>query len=133
MCLMSRRALHSSPADRYEDYGVECQRFGESSDIPNTLENPHGVIPEIVFLCETRRAVSRMEFDSKKLGYDCCLAVGRPGFGGGLALLRRSEVDVCVRSYSLHHIDVVIQKQKELSWRFTGIYGHLKTGMKKHT
>lgn len=42
-------------------------------------------------------------------------------------------MDVCVRSYSLHHIDVVIQKQKELSWRFTGIYGHLKTGMKRHT
>lgn len=56
-----------------------------------------------------------MEFDRKNLGYGCCLTVGRSGIGGGLALLWRSEVDVCVRSYSLHHINVVIQKQKELS------------------
>lgn len=71
--------------------------------------------PEIVFLCETRRVVSRMQFDRKTLGYGCCLTVGRFGIRGGLALLWRLEVDVCVRSYSLHHINVVIQKQNELS------------------
>lgn len=88
---------------------------------------------EIVFLCETRKVVSKMEVNSRNLGYECCLVVGRTGTGGGLALMWRQEVDLYVRSYSLHHIDAIIKQHEELSWRFSGIYGHPEAGMKKHT
>lgn len=42
----------------------------------------------------------------------------------------RQEVDL---SYSLHHIDAIIKQHEELSWRFSGIYGHPEARMKKHT
>lgn len=36
---------------------------------------------KIVFLCETRKVVSKMEVNSRNLGYECCLVVGRTGTG----------------------------------------------------
>lgn len=41
--------LYCSPTNCHEDYGVECWKFGESSNIPNTSQNPHKLRPKIVF------------------------------------------------------------------------------------
>lgn len=87
----------------------------------------------LYFLCETKGVVTKLESDCRKLRYNCCLVVGRSNSGGGLALMCWHELDVNVRSYSLHYTDIVIKKNKELSWWFIGIYGHLETGMKRHT
>ena len=52
---------------------------------------------------------------------------------GGLALLWKNSMDIVVDSASLNHIDVIINKGKDDAWRFTGIYGHLKSSRKDET
>lgn len=43
---------------------------------------------------------------------------------GGLALLWSDTVELCVRSFSLNHVDSIITNPSLVEWRFTGFYGH---------
>ena len=52
---------------------------------------------------------------------------------GGLALLWRNSVQIDVYSPSLNHIDVIVDKGKENSWRFTGVYGMPEASRKSET
>ena len=52
---------------------------------------------------------------------------------GGLALLWRNSVQIDVYSPSLNHIDVIVDKGKENSWRFTGVYGMPEASQKSET
>jgi hypothetical protein len=36
-------------------------------------------------------------------------------------------MDVLIKSYSYHHIDVVINEGNADAWRLTGVYGALET------
>ena len=49
--------------------------------------------------------------------------VSKVNLGGGLALFWKEGVEVSIDSSSLNHIDVLINKNKEDEWRFTGFYG----------
>lgn len=51
----------------------------------------------------------------------------------GLAVLWKHSVDIIVDSASQNHIDVIINKGKEETWRFTGIYGFPETIRKAET
>ena len=51
----------------------------------------------------------------------------------GLALLWKNSVQINVESSSLNHINVIVNKGKNDSWRFTSIYGMPKTGRKHET
>lgn len=43
---------------------------------------------------------------------------------GGLALLWKEEGwDVSIMSFSVNHIDVMIEDGNGVSWHFTGVYG----------
>ena len=42
----------------------------------------------------------------------------------------KHDVDLSVDTYSLNHIDMIINQGKEDEWRFTGFYGELE--MKNH-
>lgn len=44
-----------------------------------------------------------------------------------------SEVTVEIKSYSLHHIDVVVHSENGSYWRCTGVYGHPESAQKRHT
>ena len=47
--------------------------------------------------------------------------------GGGLVLLWRMDVQFRVVSSSLNHVDAIINKGRENTWRFIGFYGALET------
>ncbi|XVE50985.1 hypothetical protein DITRI_Ditri02bG0000900 [Diplodiscus trichospermus] len=65
-----------------------------------------------------------MEVLRIKLGFDCCLAVDCIGRAGGLALLWANDVNLEIKSYSISHIDAVIDDtHKNFKWRLTGFYG----------
>ena len=49
--------------------------------------------------------------------------VSKANLGGGLALFWKKGLEVDVKSSSLNHVDVLINKNKEDGWRFTGLYG----------
>lgn len=56
--------------------------------------------------------MSQMRKNCEQLCFTSCFVVGREGIRGGLAMLWSSEVMVKVKSYSLHHIDVVVHSEK---------------------
>lgn len=53
----------------------------------------------------------QMRKKSDVLHFPNCFAVSREGMGRGLAMLWSSEVVVEIKSYSLHHIDVVVHNE----------------------
>ena len=69
----------------------------------------------------------------KKLNFTNCFTVDRRGLGGGLALQWNDETIVEIKSYSKHHIDVIVHVENGCYWRCTGIYGHPEIDQKHHT
>lgn len=49
--------------------------------------------------------------------------MSKVNLGGGLALFWKKGLEVEVEPSSLNHVDVLINKNKEDGWRFTGFYG----------
>jgi len=69
-----------------------------------------------------------------KLGSYDGVAVDCRGRSGGVALLWEKTTQVSLLSYSLHHIDVIVEGVgSHNSWRFTGIYGWAETSQKIKT
>ena len=67
------------------------------------------------------------------LHFDEKWVVPRITRAGGLALLWKNSVQIDVDSSSLNYIDVIVNKGKDDSWRFTSIYGMLEVGRKHET
>ncbi|XVF61055.1 hypothetical protein PTKIN_Ptkin08bG0098200 [Pterospermum kingtungense] len=69
-----------------------------------------------------------------KWKFASCLAVPAVGRSGGLALLWQPNVEVHIQSYSNFHIDAnVFNKERNLWWRFTGLYGNYVTRQRVHS
>ena len=49
------------------------------------------------------------------------------GRGAGVAVMWKKDVDVLVDTYSLNHIDAIINKGKKDEWQFTDFYGKPNT------
>ena len=87
---------------------------------PQTVNELHDVVKKeglnLVFLMETRLTKSSLEWLRVRLRMRGCLGVDRHESGGrgGLVLLWDSTVDVTVRGYSVHHIDVEVNQSDGL-------------------
>ncbi|KAL5800890.1 hypothetical protein ACOSQ3_032522 [Xanthoceras sorbifolium] len=79
--------------------------------------------PNLVFLSETRLKGEWAAKIKTQLGFSGGLHVDCVGKSGGLMLLWNDVWDVSVLSFSRGHIDVVIEMENNLKWRFTGFYG----------
>uniref|UniRef100_A0A803PZ98 Reverse transcriptase domain-containing protein n=1 Tax=Cannabis sativa TaxID=3483 RepID=A0A803PZ98_CANSA len=79
--------------------------------------------PGMIFLSETRLTSARMEFVRIQLGFDSCFTVDAKGKSGGLALLWSKDYSVQIKSYTVSHIDAIVENNLGFSWRFTGFYG----------
>lgn len=82
----------------------------------------------MIFLSETKLSSSEFGRIKSKLRDFEGLAVDSMGRAGGLALMWRKDVDVVLRTMSVHHIDVVVRGGLgEDEWRLTGFYGWPET------
>ena len=82
----------------------------------------------VVFLTETKKKNAGMTKVRMKIGFENGFYVKKEGKGGGLAMLWRREVNLEIKSYSMHHIDAVITGEgARFQWRITGFYGHPET------
>ena len=82
----------------------------------------------VVFLTETKKKNAGMTKVRMKIGFENGFYVKNEGKGCGLAMLWRREVNLESRSYSMHHIDVVITGEgARFQWRLTSLYGHPET------
>ncbi|XP_060964152.1 uncharacterized protein LOC115722573 [Cannabis sativa] len=73
----------------------------------------------MIFLSETRLTSARMELVRIQLGF----TVDAKGKSGGLALLWSKDYSVQIKSYTVSHIDAIVENNLGFSWRFTGFYG----------
>lgn len=81
----------------------------------------------MVFLCETK--IHDSEFHKKlcfQIGFPKSEAMFSIVQSGGLAIFWKKDIDVCFRSKSHHHIDVLVDYASSSlpTWRFTGFYSH---------
>ncbi|XP_062006063.1 uncharacterized protein LOC133723263 [Rosa rugosa] len=85
--------------------------------------------PQIVFLCETKiSSVSGFRDLHHALGFPHSKEVLSVGQSGGLGMFWNDEVNVQVRTFSAHHIDLEIGGGPgDLRWRLTGFYGYPTT------
>lgn len=105
-----------------------CRGLGSipaSSALRRIVINEH---PQLLFLQETKLCQGEMDRVRRKLKYQFVVAVDCGGEGrgrrGGLALLWNQEWEVSIKSFSLNHIDAMIQMKEGVEWRYTGFYGH---------
>lgn len=82
------------------------------------------VVPDIIFLCETKIHVNEFDRIRRKCKMEGCFVVDSVGRKGGLAILWKDSFDVQVQSYSQNHIDTIIKRGGLDKIRFTGFYGH---------
>lgn len=82
----------------------------------------------MVFLCETKIEVRRLEMVKRRLGFQGCVGVNLIGRKGGLALLWRNPNVVEVFNFSQNHISAwVTTSLGNGKWLFTGFYGEPET------
>ena len=89
--------------------------------------------PEIMFFCETKLMGQLMKRRAAELNFQNCFAISSNGKGGGLAMMWKEGIEMEIKSYSKHHIDVVVQNNEGSSWRCTGVYDNPKSEERKHT
>ncbi|XP_030479107.1 uncharacterized protein LOC115696342 [Cannabis sativa] len=71
---------------------------------------------------ETKLPAGRGVHLKNKLHFDNVLEVPRQGLGG-LLLFWNNCIDVTVISYSLNHVDCIINNFNDMNWHFSGYYG----------
>ena len=89
--------------------------------------------PAVLFLAETWADEDRLAKLCDDLHFDEKWVVPRVTRAGGLALLWKNTVQITVDSSSLNYCDVIVNKGKDDSWRFTGMYGVPETRRKHET
>ena len=82
--------------------------------------------PKLVFLMETQKKRSYLERLRCCLNFDNIFIVPQKNRSGGLALQWMNEINLHIRTYSLHHINVVVNPRVDDAWHFTGFYGALE-------
>lgn len=53
-----------------------------------------------------------------RLWFKHCFAVGRRGLSGGIALLWHSSINLRIFSFSMHHIDSLVEIEEGVIWPF---------------
>ncbi|XP_019179571.1 PREDICTED: uncharacterized protein LOC109174786 [Ipomoea nil] len=101
-----------------------CRGLGGTRSVRELVGMVSKQRPVFVFLMETKAKSSKIEEVRIKLGFEGAFGMDRVGLGGGLALLWRDADTVTLLSYSVHHIDVMIDIPGKQRWRLTGFYGH---------
>lgn len=77
--------------------------------------------PKMVFLMETKVEKYVLERVGRKIQYPNLFVVPRVNTGGGLALYWKRDFDVDVQSFSVNHIDTIINHGVDDALAFRGI------------
>ncbi|KAH1107407.1 hypothetical protein J1N35_011175 [Gossypium stocksii] len=80
--------------------------------------------PQVVFFMETKIGKRQMEEVRRRCGFFNGIDVEAVGSRGGLCLAWKGDISIRFQSFSIRHIDVVVDEvEKGTKWRFTGFYG----------
>uniref|UniRef100_A0A803P4U9 Reverse transcriptase domain-containing protein n=1 Tax=Cannabis sativa TaxID=3483 RepID=A0A803P4U9_CANSA len=145
------RRLKNGGNSKTDTKNSDARMVNEGSSTPGTISelsdlileskleaaNPNSHVKELhpgmIFLSETRLSSSAMEFIRVQLGFEGCFSVSAKGKSGGLALLWANSVKVQVKSFTVSHIDALVENDLGFTWRFTGFYGSPDPGGRKES
>ncbi|XP_075665534.1 uncharacterized protein LOC142635222 [Castanea sativa] len=83
--------------------------------------------PSVLFLTETWLDKARLEEIKVRCKFGGSIEVSKENQGGGIAIFWKADYDLSMDTYSINHIDAIVNKGKEGEWRFTGFYGEPDT------
>lgn len=109
-----------------------CRGLGHPRTVQELIRLVRMHCPNVVFISEVRQQKFFMENIGWRIGFRNCYPVPVKGKGGGLALYWDDSVTVDLASFSIHDIDVKINEQFGMKWRYTFVYGEPKVEDRKH-
>ena len=104
-----------------------CRGLGNQLAVQELVELVQAKAPAVVFLAETLADEARLDYVKERIRFDKKHVVPRITRGGRLVLFWRTDIEVDVVSSSLNHIDAIINKNSDSTWRFIGFYGEPET------
>jgi exonuclease III len=104
-----------------------CRGLGNPRTVQELARLVRAQDPTVVFLIETWQDDSPLERLRCHLQFDHKFVVKSRNKGGGLCLFWKSEVKLKVHSYSISHIDAIINETESDAWRLTSFYGAPET------
>ena len=106
-------------------FAWNCRGLRSSLAIRNLANAVKEMDLMLVFLSETKVGVGRIKGIQNKLNFTQGIVVPSDGRSGGLALIWKEGIEVCLKSCSHSHIDVVVRDGlMQNPWRATSFYGH---------
>ena len=87
----------------------------------------------MVFLMETKVEKYVLEKVGRKIKYPNLFVVPHVNTRGGLALFWKCDFNVDVQSFSVNHIDAIINHGVDDAWPFTGFYGEPETANRENS
>ena len=89
--------------------------------------------PSVLFLSETWTDEDRLEVLRCRFQFSNKFVVKRINKGGGLVLFWRNGINLSINSYSLSHIDTIVDGHTASPWRFTFFYGAPETHLRENS
>ena len=115
------------PANRNELLNLKLSGLGNlctGNEIANIVQAKD---LSVVFIAETWVDEASLKDVKQKIQFENMFVVPREARGGGLVLFWRDTIAVTIEGSDKNHVDVIIHKNTDLEWRFTGFYGELET------
>ena len=100
-----------------------CRWLGNPQTKDELVAMVHNKDPKLVFLMETKVEKVVLERIGRKIQFSNLFVVPRHSIGGGLALYWPADMNVDVQTFSVRHIDAIIDLGVNDAWPFTGFYG----------
>lgn len=89
-----------------------CRGLGSTSTVRSLTDEVKEIDPILVLLAETKAKQNRMKGLQRKLNLTQGITMPSNGQSGGLAMLWKKGAEVCFKSCSNSHIDMVVCEGK---------------------
>ena len=104
-----------------------CKGFGNHLAVQELVKVVQAKALSVVFLAETLADEARLDYVKDHIQFDKKFFVQRVNNGGGLVLYWKNNVEIDIKSSSVNHIDVTVNKNSGEPWCFTGFYSEPET------
>jgi hypothetical protein len=110
-----------------------CRGLGNQGTVQELARLVREKDPSVLFLSETWTDEDRLEVIRCRFHFSNKFVVKRINKGGGLVLYWKHDVNLTISSYSLSHIDTIIDGHRAAPWRFTCFYGAPETHLRENS
>jgi ribonuclease HI len=107
-----------------------CRGLGNQGTVQELAKLVRIKDPSVLFLSETWMDEDRLEGLRCRFNFSNKFVVKRINKGGGLVLFWKYDLNLSICSYSLNHIDSLIDSNTDQPWRLTCFYGAPETHLR---